>query len=180
MRELATRYLQDDAKQEVKDADVIQVGLNLLADRDVSNSLQIIFKWKLQAFMRFSRYRTWPNGIPDDQLMEAIIAAQQVDAADLASVRDTLLKLDRIPLVGIPVASAFLTAMYPERFTIIDRQAYKALGAKFQDTVDEYLRYLPFCTSEASRLGVSLRDHDRALWQYGKDLGRKAQRKPSP
>jgi len=54
--------------------------------------------------------------------------------------------------VRVPVASAFLTAMDPEQFTIIDRQAYKALGVKFRDGTSEYLEYL------GKRLGFTLQE----------------------
>lgn len=95
--------------------------------------------------------RVWPDGIPEEELREALSAAQKATASDEASIRDALQKLDNLPKVGVPVASAFLTAMHPEQFTVIDRQAYKALGVEFREDISEYLRYLEFCRQEAAR-----------------------------
>jgi len=83
---------------------------------------------------------------------------------------------DDLPWVGIPVASAFLTALHPCRFTVIDRQAYKALSVDFPGYLkpDEYRAYLSFCRRQAADLGVSLRVYDRALWQLGWERGRRA------
>ena len=43
--------------------------------------------------------------------------------------------------VDIPMASAFMTAFYPERYTIIDMRAKEALGLKrsFGASIDDYL-----------------------------------------
>jgi hypothetical protein len=68
--------------------------------------------------------------------------------------------------VEIPVASAVLTAVAPERYTIIDYRALKALGEKRTwHSVDSYLAYLLCCRKLVRENGVSLRELDRALWQ---------------
>jgi hypothetical protein len=65
--------------------------------------------------------------------------------------------------VGIPVASAFLMSMHPTIFTVIDRQAYKALSVKFRQYMDpdEYFAYVTFCRPRARR---------HALWSRGESL----------
>jgi hypothetical protein len=76
--------------------------------------------------------------------------------------------------VGIPVASAILTMVYPERYTIIDFRALEALGVKRGDgeeTLDYYLEYLETCRSLAHDCNVDLRTLDRALWQWSKEHG---------
>jgi hypothetical protein len=69
--------------------------------------------------------------------------------------------------VGILVATAFSTGMHPLTFTIIDRRAYRTLNVDFHDPIpiDEYLHYREFCRDQATRLAVSLREYDHALWQ---------------
>jgi len=88
--------------------------------------------------------------------------------------------LDEIDGIGVRVASAIMTAIYPDRYTIIDVHALRELGEEKQasrpdTTVDFYLKYLDFCLATAAELGVSLRDLDKALWQ--KDVNR-ADRSP--
>ena len=88
--------------------------------------------------------------------------------------------LDEIDGIAVRVASAIMTTIHPDRFTIIDVHALRELGEEKQasrpdTTVDFYLKYLDFCLATAAKLGVSLRDLDKALWQ--KDVNR-ANRSP--
>jgi hypothetical protein len=70
----------------------------------------------------------------------------------------------------VPVASAVLTAINPERYTIIDFRALESLGINdYNLTVDYYLDYLKQCRELAGQHSVSLRDLDRALWQWSKE-----------
>jgi hypothetical protein len=76
--------------------------------------------------------------------------------------------------VGIPVASAILTMVYPDRYTIIDFRALEALGIQRGDgeeTVEFYLEYLQTCRSLAQEYKIDLRTLDRALWQWSKEHG---------
>jgi hypothetical protein len=71
--------------------------------------------------------------------------------------------------VNVPVASAILTVVHPRRYTIIDFRALEALGSKTRDrSLGFYLKYLAACRTIARSWGVSLRDLDRALWQWSK------------
>ena len=72
--------------------------------------------------------------------------------------------------VDVPVASAILTAVAPERFTIIDYRALESLGVtNYVPTVDFYLAYLRACRELVRENTVSLRELDRALWQWSKE-----------
>ena len=71
--------------------------------------------------------------------------------------------------VDVPVASAVMAAIAPDRFTIIDYRALEALGVKRPSpSLGVYLEYLGHCRELASQHGVSLRELDRALWQWSK------------
>ncbi len=71
--------------------------------------------------------------------------------------------------VNVRMASAVSTAIHPERYTVIDVRALDALGVrKAWSTVDDYLEYLRFCQDHATRIDLSLRDFDRALWVLGR------------
>jgi len=59
--------------------------------------------------------------------------------------------------VQVPVASAILTAIYPERYTVIDFRALEALGSNTADySVNFYLTYLAAYRQIANANQVSL------------------------
>ncbi|NMH96616.1 hypothetical protein [Pseudonocardia acidicola] len=75
-------------------------------------------------------------------------------------------------LAGVldPMASALLTVVHPDRFTVIDVLAIKTLRAHGElDTWPSYPAYLQLCRELANRTGADLRTLDRALWKWGKD-----------
>ncbi len=153
---------------------VFEAGRNLLRGIDVRSNLRCIYRWKLGSFVRrFKWVKDFPDGVSEQVLNNAVSLAQKAveNPLDKDSVRTALEAFKALRGVRVPVASAFLMAMDRERFTIIDRQAYKALGAPFRDSISEYLEYLWFCRSEAARLSVTLEEHDRALWQRGVEIG---------
>ena len=172
---LEQRYLEGDARALYPDAAALAAGEAILSNDNLRENLRIVFRWKLQSFLKkFKWVKKFPgNEISDNQIREAIDVARNADCADPRTIETALRVLDALPYVGIPVASAFLTAIRPSRFTVIDRQAYKALCVAFPKNLqpEEYVHYLDFCKGQATRLGVSLRTYDRALWQHGSERG---------
>lgn len=167
-------YLVRDEYQSIKDRDVLSAGRALLTENAASRChLRTIFRWKLESFLRYPQNRDWPSGISEQSIQDAVSVARNVRGDDDISITGALTALDALPYVGIPVASAILMAMHPDQFTVTDKQAYKALACGDAKPVTgaaairEYLSYLHFCRSEAHRLGIGLRQLDRALWQCG-------------
>jgi len=77
--------------------------------------------------------------------------------------------------ISYSFASAILTILYPELFTISDYRVSRSLKEKFNidapetiSTEKEYFAYLDACKKLAKENGLSLRDCDRALW--GRDF----------
>jgi hypothetical protein len=71
--------------------------------------------------------------------------------------------------VGLPTASALLHLGLPHlKFPLIDQRAWWSLYGEEKATFDEddWLRYVIDCRNLADRLGVSMRELDRGLWQY--------------
>lgn len=80
--------------------------------------------------------------------------------------------------VADPMASALLMVWDPERHTVLDVRAFAALErlqrrGLLEEEVPEreglyppYPAYLQCCRAIAGRLGVNLRDLDRALWKW--------------
>jgi hypothetical protein len=93
---------------------------------------------------------------------------------------DKVETLLRIYGIGLSIASAILTICYPDEFTVLDYRAWESLqelgvdGLPPKEPYDTptYLQYCQVCQDLARRLGLSLRDLDRALWAHSwkKDL----------
>jgi hypothetical protein len=92
------------------------------------------------------------------------------DALDLAMAartdRAAVAVLTGLAGVDVPVASAILTAVDPQRFTIIDVSALWSLGIERAAYYPAgfYLDYLAACRRIAADAGTDLRTLDRALW----------------
>ena len=172
--DLSKRYLEADANNDITDKDCLAAGLSLLEGVDERRNLRIVVHWKLQAFVeRFAWARDFPNDLIDDEISHALIPARRmIDPFDKRKIGHALMVLDSLPGVGIPVASAILMAMHPNCFTVIDRQAYRALSADFRDPISptEYFEYLAFCREQANLFGVNLRKYHQALWEFGSEI----------
>ncbi len=75
--------------------------------------------------------------------------------------------------VRTPMASAILTAIDQEKYTVIDYRALEALGVPESDTdLNFYLEYyFPECKRLALAADVTLRTLDRALWAWSSKNG---------
>jgi hypothetical protein len=71
----------------------------------------------------------------------------------------------------LPMASAILTVLYPDDFTIYDIRVYGVLGdfewvqnkTRYDELWDGYSKYIT-AVGKAAPAGLSLRDKDRWLW----------------
>jgi hypothetical protein len=148
IRELERRYIEGDAKSLYPDTLACSAGAGIRAGSDLRGNVRKIFRWKLQTFLK----RNWrwvaafPDGIPDHDIEAAIRSAMVADADRPCTVVRALEAFVELPSVGMPVASAFLTWLYPRKFTVIDRQAYRALNVEF---LTAFLR-MSTCTTSAS------------------------------
>jgi hypothetical protein len=165
------KYLEGDAKKEITDRDCLRAGSGILQNDDLRENVRIVYRWKLESFRkRFEWVDRFPVDVTEQQISHALAPARALhDQSSDSDVRYTINVLTCLPGVGIPVASAFLMAIHPTAFTVIDRQAYKALSVKFRQYMnpDEYFSYVIFCRSRARRHAVTLRQYDQALWERG-------------
>jgi hypothetical protein len=66
---------------------------------------------------------------------------------------------------GLPMATAILTALYPEDFTVYDYRVRKQLGLDNIYSVDKYFsEFLPKVKEHSVSLGENLRNTDKELW----------------
>jgi hypothetical protein len=99
---------------------------------------------------------------------EAVEAAikEAIAATKAGDVKRAVTSLMTLEGVGLKMATAILTAMFPTIYTVCDVRASEALGQKDYGSLRYYLAYLDYCQSAAKLHGVSLRDFDRANWHW--------------
>lgn len=140
--------------------------------------LEIVLKWKLEP--RFwGRALRLIAGISDDEISSATRRAFE-DDDDLRAIE----RLTTLPAVGIPIASAILTAQDPNRYTVADFKALASLHAlRYLEGSGNrpnwrswWLPYLDTCRFLSSSWGMSLRDADRALWAANGDTAMPSER----
>jgi hypothetical protein len=159
--DLAKRYNGEN------DTAVLQAGQRIAQGDYSRENLQTIFQWKTKG-RGASRLKVNSDG----EVAEALsIAAKAHYERSAISVLIGLTGID------VPVASAILTVINPERYTVIDFRAIESLGSTTADrSVDFYLYYLECCRALAERHKVTLRDLDRALWQWSSEKSKAARR----
>jgi hypothetical protein len=150
---LIGRYrLSDDA--------ALEAGVAIRAGDGSRSNIETIFKWKAKG-RRISRLRKNSDGNLADALTLAVAAKTERAATSV---------LCGLQGVDVPVASAILTVIEPERYAVIDFRALEALGRASRDrTVNFYIGYLNARRQVAKANHVSLRDLDRALWQWSSE-----------
>lgn len=145
------------------DANAMAAGEKIRDGQFTRENLREIFEWKTGGR---GRSRLAQNN--NQEIADALHSA-----TDAKTDRVAIAVLLGLRGVHIPVASAILTAIFPERFTIIDFRALEALGIrKSSITLEFYLQYLNECRQLAHQNTVSLRTLDRALWQWSKEKSR--------
>jgi thermostable 8-oxoguanine DNA glycosylase len=138
----------------------------------------------LRAIVMWKSSRTAGKNLETNE--QAVKTALENAVKSIKCERKAIESLLPIKGVGVPVASAIMTTIAPESYTIIDYRALetlKLLGEKFlspderfdskhtKGSIDEYLDYLSYCKRLASRYDVCLRKLDYTLWQYSYEHG---------
>ena len=151
------QYLENSAERQRENA-AFKSGKRIATGEIDPGLLDPIIDWKS------SRPKTRiKTGNTPDELSEALRVA--VSAKQVRTAVGVLCGLNG---VDVAMASAILTAIKPDMYTVIDWRALNALGVeKSWLTVDDYLQYLEFCKAKAAELEISLRDLDQALWVLG-------------
>ena len=142
------------------DADALKAGQRIARGDFSRANLEMIFRWKTggRGISRLSRNS-------ESEICDALELA-----VNAKTERAALAVLCGLTGIDVPVASAVLTAIDPERYTVLDYRALESLGVELSwYTYEFYLTYLDECRKLAGQNSVSLRNLDRALWQWSKE-----------
>lgn len=130
-------------------------------------NLEAIVRWKSERLVQYL------IGNSNEKIRRVLAVAAASDTSTETAVK-VLLELHGVDL---PVASAILAAIFPERYTVLDYRALEALGHARHD-VRFYEEYLSFCKRLAESNIVTpqselpaptpLRTLDRALWEWSR------------
>jgi hypothetical protein len=136
-------------------------------------------------FMEIARWKS-PRPVRHYQSNDDDLV-QEVTALAFAARRDDL-KLRLLMLldsVGVPVASTILHFAFPDEYPIMDVRAVTTLTQlglwtrPVQFSVADWQVYTDLMRDHAKRLGVTLRELDKALWAFDKHGGADGAKAPS-
>lgn len=147
----------------VEEEKAMEAGRNIAAGDFSRENLNVIVRWKMEG-VHLTRVMSYVDQNTDAEITRALSSALRAPTE-----AEAIEILDKLHGVGVPVASAIMTTINPEKYTIIDIYALRSLGVADAptDRVDYYLAYLQKCRELAHQFNVSLRTLDHALWQWG-------------
>lgn len=163
------RYLDDDPSAAAKEAKLLTELGSAVKHRGwyLKPELIQVGEWKARGRIR-GRLAQNSDADVRDITKTALIAPEEQQCRILG----------RLHGVADPMASALLMIWDPEHHTVLDFRAFAALErlqrrGLLQEEVPEregsyppYPAYVQCCRAIAQRLGVNLRDLDRALWKW--------------
>ncbi len=135
LQQLAEQYWQKagEKEQELEKA-AFEAGEAIRNGDYTLANLEAIVRWKSERAVHYL------IGNSNEKIRRVLAVAASPEATTEAAVK-ALLELHGVDL---PVASAILAAIYPERYTVLDYRALEALGHARHD-VHFYEEYLAFC-----------------------------------
>lgn len=168
LQQLADEYWQKSGEKEHElEQAAFEAGEAIRNGDYTLANLEPIVRWKSERAVQYL------IGNSNEKIRQALAIA-----ASPASSTETAVKaLLDLHGVDLPVASAILAAIFPERYTVLDFRTLEALGHARHD-VRFYEEYLAFCKRLAESDIVKpqsglpaptpLRTLDRALWEWSK------------
>jgi hypothetical protein len=141
----------DDREMEKAGSRIVSGNLSL-------QNLEVIYRWKSPRRIGLLKENT-----------AAAIGQALNHALCAKTIREAVDSLTCLDGVGVKTASAILTAIDQKRYTVLDWRSLEALGVEDGESVDLYIRYVEASGSMAKEYGVTMRDFDRANWQWSKN-----------
>jgi hypothetical protein len=154
-------------REQQLESDAYEAGLAIRNGEYSLANLEAIVRWKSERVVHY----LIANG---EAKIKRVLA---VAAAPDSSTRKAVEALIELRGVDLPIASAILAAIAPERYNVLDFRTLEALGHARHD-VDFYAEYVGFCRHLAEQgLVKSQKDlpgatplHalERALWEWSR------------
>jgi hypothetical protein len=168
LNSLAEQFRREAAQREQRlEIAAFEAGASIRNGDYTLVNLEAIVRWKSE---RAVHYLIGNSSV-------SIRHALELAASPEASTQEAIASLLALHGVDLPVATAILTAIFPERYTVMDCQVMEALGYPRQD-VHFYEDFLAFCNhivgsgaapEQADVASTPLRSLDRALRQWSEN-----------
>jgi hypothetical protein len=168
LQQLAEKYWQEASERERQlETAAFEAG-QAIREGDYSlPNLETIVRWKSERVVHYL------IGNSNENLRKALSLA----AAPETSVKDAVNALIGLRGIDLPIATAILSTIHPERYAVLDYRSLEALGHSRHD-VDFYEKFLGFFRHLAE-CGViqaqtnlpgdtTLHALERALWEYSR------------
>jgi hypothetical protein len=169
LQSLAEEYWQQaDEKEQQLEKAAFEAGEAIRNGDHTLANLEAIVRWKSERVLQYLIANS----------TEKIRRSLAIAASRDSSTKEAVSALLELHGVDMPVASAILAAIFPDRYTVLDYRSLEALGHARHD-IRFYEEYLAFCKrlaeSEIVRpqsdlpAPTPLRALDRALWEWSKN-----------
>ena len=168
LHNLAEEFRQEMGEREKRlETEAFEAGIAIRDGDYTLGNLEAIVRWKSERAVHYL------IGNSSASIRQAL----EVAAAPEASTREAVAALLTLHGVDLPVASAVLTAIFPDRYTVMDCHVLEALGYPRQD-VHFYEDFLAFCNhvvaagavpEQAEDPATPLRSLDRGLRQWSEN-----------
>jgi hypothetical protein len=168
LQQLAEEYWQKTGEKEHElEQAAFEAGAAIRnGDHSLAN-LETIVRWKSDRVVHYL------IGNSEAKIRRVLAIAASPDT----SLRNAVEALTSLRGVDLPIATAILAAILPERYNVLDFRALEALGHA-RHNVDFYAEYVGFCRRLAERGLVApqkdlpgpttLHALDRALWEWSR------------
>ena len=165
---LAEQFREEAGERERRlETEAFEAGAAIRSGDYTLGNVEAIVRWKSECAVHYLIGNS----------SASIRRALEVASAPEASAHEAVTALLGLHGVDLPVASAILTAIFPERYTVMDCHVLEALGYPRQD-VHFYEDFLAFCNhmvaagavpQQGELAGTPLRGLDRALRQWSEN-----------
>ena len=168
LQDLAEQFQREAGERERRlETEAFEAGTAIRNGDYTLGNVEAIVRWKSERAVHYLIGNS----------SASIRGALEVAAAPEASAHEAVTALLALHGVDLPVASAILTAIFPERYTVMDCHVLEAMGYPRQD-VHFYEDFLAFCghvissgamPEQSDVAGTPLRSLDRALRQWSEN-----------
>ena len=166
LQQLAEQYWQKAGERERHlERDAFEAGAAIRGGDYSLVNLEVIVRWKSERMVHYL------VGNSEAKIKKVLAVA----ASPETSVHDAVEALTSLRGIDLPIASAILTAILPDRYNVLDFRALEALGHE-RHNVEFYAEYVAFCRRLVERGIVKPQEElpgptelhalDRALWEW--------------